>query len=797
MSNSYGNYIDAARDPRRQPPVQSEGVSTHTNQSDHADASSALLASSSPFREPFTDDTPIPSTPDQLKDLQALAPPATSNSPGPNLTAADAVALMRKVPVRTASSPVKKGSSDKKPQKKPVSQHSRLVISEKNTDSGQQDHPMPQRLRSLHMDTQLRDSELEVQCVRGEGSVLVRHHQEKNLQDTQLSTTKVRIPDQKFPIDWCWNKLCKISRRPMKWVEDLDGFEIPLDGDEKMIIPAEAISSISYNIDCQKFYLGPKPNISAEKRLEELVLRVGGDENMPFKLRSIFEQRFGAVRVTRCDRDFFAAKERTFQNHNLFSVPARSTSQGDVLSKHSSDGLDDEVVDDLNSLDALTASIKPAVRASNLLGANSKSQQENSQAGHASDGLGHSPDVVQESIKLVKRKVDKSKHLAGTKGKRKLTPAPGSQRSDVLIIVKQATLQCPTEEKQFAKGDSDKQNGKSDAQVMQAVVVSHANPPTAGVTPTPNSGEDGNEKRQETGPMSPTINIGIGMYFRSGERIGINDLVVRVRDDKSMAAGNTKFDKHDIYDGPFRVLEIPGPIEIIEPSTGREPDESKSGCFASKLDEAQLAAMRQKTVKLHIPKGSLADPWTKLGRLRPVYHVYPEVPDDLEARDWYYWPKFHNQERRIMNTEDMGAEADDEVLNTRGVCHMQKGFYTKVQYVATGGLESDNTYEVEKLRDKIIERLPRKEFPDELMDDPNIVRYLEEEGGVLEKSEVLVVKYLVHWAGWPSEDDTYERAQENIPQSFIDAYEAVAGTYADVPEPARKRRKSQVKRYLR
>ena len=793
MATNYGNSIDVARDPRRQPPVHLEDVSRQIRQHDHGNASSTLLHTNSPSRETSTDDTPIPPTSGQCNlNTPSRASPGTSVSPGLRSSAAEAVALMRKVPVRTVPSPRKKKISDNKPQKKPVAWQPKLTTDEKNQDTEQHELPIPQRSRSLHMDTQLKDSELEVQCVRGEGNVLVRHLLDGNFQDAQLPPSKAQIPDQKFPINYCWNKVHKVSRRSMKWIADLDGFEIPLDGKEKIRILAEAVSSIFYNIECRKFYLNPKSKTSTNKHFEELLLKVGGDGSTPFKLRSIFEQRFGAVKVTRCEKGFFVDKERIFQQHNMFSVPPRSTSQPEARYNNSSDGLEEGVVDDLNSLGAPAATKRPAFQGPKSLLENTMPQPGHHEAELVSSVSEQPPDAPQESIKLVEKKVDKSMNLDAKKGKRKLTPLP--IRSDVASASEQPNVQ-PSAYEQSASTDSVSQKSESGSQIVQAVVMRQAIPPIDKVALAPDSGPRDRDQ-QGIGPASRVMSWPIGMYFRSGERLRPNDLVIRVRDDTTMADGKNKLDKHDIFDGPFSITEISEPIKTTNPSIDTDPDGSAHEGPTAKLDEDQIVAMREKQVKLNFPKGSVADPWTKLGRLRPVYYVYPEVPDDLEARQWYYWPKSNNNERKIMNTEEIGGEAD-EVLNSRGVCCVQKGFYSKVQYVATGGLGVDGAYEMEKLRDKVIERLPHTDFPDEIMDDPNIIRYFKEEGGVVEKSEVLVVKYLVHWAGWPSEDDSYERAQDNIPQSFIDEYEAVAGTYAEIPEPARKRRKSGAKRYIK
>jgi hypothetical protein len=272
---------------------------------------------------------------------------------------------------------------------------------------------------------------------------------------------------------------------------------------------------------------------------------------------------------------------------------------------------------------------------------------------------------------------------------------------------------------------------------------------------------------------SPVALEPLELHYVSGELVRLNDLVLRIREDVDLDDNRKKFDALDVYDGPFRISEIPPAyIRINDP----ERDE--------------FVAMQEKKVRLSFPEGSKGKPLTKLARLRPVYMIQADTPEGMDARGCYYWPKSKGREKIVVNDLGSGTDSDDddddeEIYQNAGVACLQKGFYVRVHYISSQGAveeENETLFEVEKLRDKKIERLPREEFPDENMDDPIIVDYLQN-GGVLDESEILVVKYLVHWAGWPSEDDTYERAQDNIPDVFIQAYESRNGPDAVIPKP--------------
>ena len=275
------------------------------------------------------------------------------------------------------------------------------------------------------------------------------------------------------------------------------------------------------------------------------------------------------------------------------------------------------------------------------------------------------------------------------------------------------------------------------------------------------------------------------LYYRSGEHVKVHDLVIRIRDRAAIAQGKDKFDLFDIYDGPFLVCELPPTLHVRNVSADGEKAEGAAALDARKEpDHETIQAMQMKQVKLRYPDGSKANPWTKLGRLRLVYNISPDTPMDAPARYLYH----HRQGRERVHSPNEDAE-EARTANYRGVCRIQKGTYVEVQYIVAKGPEGGNQFEVEKLRGKRIDRCLRAEYPDERMEDPAIKRYLAE-GGKVNDSEVLVTRYLVHWAGWPSEDDTWERAQDNIPQEFIDQYVAHCGDEAHIPEsPPKKKRK--------
>ncbi|MCJ1291215.1 hypothetical protein MMC34_002758 [Xylographa carneopallida] len=283
------------------------------------------------------------------------------------------------------------------------------------------------------------------------------------------------------------------------------------------------------------------------------------------------------------------------------------------------------------------------------------------------------------------------------------------------------------------------------------------------------------------------------LFYNSKDRVRKNDLVIRIRDPESMEGGENKEDRLDIYNGPFRISRLLRFSGLSNPRKKTETDNVSSKTSAPLSEVIDAEQMREALVKLYFPINSKGKALTKLGRLRPVYEIPQNGPANSDARSCYHLAETEGHARKVLNTLVLDKESDGDEASTdvRGVCRIQKGAYVKVDYAAHEGPVEDELFEVEKLRGKRVNRHSLAEYPDEKINDPIILRYLER-GGYLDKSEVLVVKYLVHWAGWPSEDDTWERAQGNIPQEFIDRYNAsMPNPDVVIPDRPYKRRKSE------
>ena len=272
------------------------------------------------------------------------------------------------------------------------------------------------------------------------------------------------------------------------------------------------------------------------------------------------------------------------------------------------------------------------------------------------------------------------------------------------------------------------------------------------------------------------------LSYRSGEPVNLNDLVIRIRDPTDMPDGYNKFDKLDVYDGPWRITRLPisaaTPTDLF--SNESEPESTAMGESSKKPGLAKKEfAQAEKLIKLEFPSKSTAEAWTKLGRLRPVYEIPKDVAE-AEPRMLYYQGKQLGASiRNVASTDAPSETEDDGSKEMTGVCKIQKGAYVKVHYVAPEGPDQDDVYEVERLRGRCIWRCSLRDHPDLVSDEtePMISQYIGKENCHIAKDEVLVFKYLVHWAGWPSEDDTWETGKGNIPQCFLDAYEANTDPY--------------------
>ena len=267
-----------------------------------------------------------------------------------------------------------------------------------------------------------------------------------------------------------------------------------------------------------------------------------------------------------------------------------------------------------------------------------------------------------------------------------------------------------------------------------------------------------------------------GLLYKDQELVKLHDLVIRVRDVASMSDGRYKFDKLDVYDGPWRIIQLPRTAATPKDLFHDPEKEELQGDFeASKGAERRELMHIKKLVKLEFPPGSKAEAWTSISRLRPVYEI-PNDAFEAEARMLYYQGKdLDTRICRVSNT-DFPARMEEagSSIGVTGVSKIQRGAYIKIHHVISKGPNKDGTYEVEKLRGKRMFRCRLEDYPEAVTDmkDPMISRYLRKKGGTVGKNEAIVVQYLVHWAGWPSEDDTWEVGRGNIPKVFINAFDA-------------------------
>ena len=275
------------------------------------------------------------------------------------------------------------------------------------------------------------------------------------------------------------------------------------------------------------------------------------------------------------------------------------------------------------------------------------------------------------------------------------------------------------------------------------------------------------------------------LLYISGEVVTLGDLVIRLRCEDEIENEMNKFDELDVYDGPWVISELPHAsattasdlfeadldfIDTVSPTT--QLDENVSAKYEDKL----MDKVQQELIKLEFPATSKAEPWTELGRLRPVYGVSAGAASrDAET---VYQQLQESNEGSIINvdTTDIDFNSDDPP----GVVRIQNGAYVFIQYVSFEPTDED-TFEVEKLRGKNLWRYSMEDCEDHMTDctDPLILRYLGHEGGYVGEDEVLVVKYLVHWAGWPSEDDSWEFGYNNIPQHLMEEYDTNMGGFGE------------------
>ena len=248
------------------------------------------------------------------------------------------------------------------------------------------------------------------------------------------------------------------------------------------------------------------------------------------------------------------------------------------------------------------------------------------------------------------------------------------------------------------------------------------------------------------------------LKYSTGEIVRINDAVIRLLSHHELQEWPQISDKLKSYDGPFKIIKIadgPSSNEDISKAYTSAGDKTPKKS-QSNLGNARLHFKPgEGVVKLDFPNGSKArTPWTSLSRLRPVYGINRNDTCGKGVQDHYQKAKKMGEHANISN---IILSSPNESLY---ICRLGFGSFIEIPYVAVAALSGSGVVEGEKK----VERLQEKRT------DPMTVRHLQEQEGHLLENKVLGVQYLVHWAGWPSEDDTWERAHEKIPHQFVDEF---------------------------
>ena len=195
-------------------------------------------------------------------------------------------------------------------------------------------------------------------------------------------------------------------------------------------------------------------------------------------------------------------------------------------------------------------------------------------------------------------------------------------------------------------------------------------------------------KREAAAAIEPCPEL----LYNSREPVSLGDLVIRLRNEEGMKDGANKSDKLDVYDGPWVVRELPfssatttsdlfeDDVVVIETATLKAIPGSRK---ASEAKDMLMHKIQQKLVKLDFPAASKAEPWTRLGRLRPVY----ATPEEAASSDARVYHQHQEADARVIVNIDNAPDTDSDLDGPTGVARIQKGAYVNVQYVSSEATE--------------------------------------------------------------------------------------------------------------
>lgn len=192
------------------------------------------------------------------------------------------------------------------------------------------------------------------------------------------------------------------------------------------------------------------------------------------------------------------------------------------------------------------------------------------------------------------------------------------------------------------------------------------------------------------------------LLYKSGEAVTLGDLVIRLRNEDEIE--REKNHKLDVYDGSWVVSELPFSRTAASSSLFEDDGDAADVEALTTVSDVKVSSngqdqlmhkMQQKLVKLDFPATSKAEPWTKLGRLRPVFGISTAAAS-RDARTAYQQLQGSN-EGIIVNVET--ADTDFDAEDPTGVAQIGEEACVLVHYVSFEPVDED-TFEIERLRGK-------------------------------------------------------------------------------------------------
>ncbi|KZF23242.1 hypothetical protein L228DRAFT_281983 [Xylona heveae TC161] len=303
----------------------------------------------------------------------------------------------------------------------------------------------------------------------------------------------------------------------------------------------------------------------------------------------------------------------------------------------------------------------------------------------------------------------------------------------------------------------------------------------------PNSNQSHSTSKRQKHPGGSN-----GLCYQSGEAIEVNDLVVRIVDHVAIRLGQIRFEAQDSFDGPWRVAEIPnigalGTSKLMDLFSSDDEDEQNSkeacaelsdleistqptsGVISQRYDSNQALEMGKVVVRLDFPPNSRANDWTELSRLLPVFKHNSEDQlkgETLEATTAianisFNWDKSERKSKEKLRGSEVLLRNYDESFNPiSGFVCLNDGYrvtvtsapFSKARACENGSYFVDN---ICAQRTRVISKKDSEGLETD-MNDPEIRRYLKNLQVPPKEGDVFISEYLVHWEGWPKEDDSWE-----------------------------------------